>query len=251
MHSGRSWASRTMPSSPSLSPDVAIVLAGGVGTRLGALTAQTPKPLLPVAGRPFVCHLLDTLQAQGIRRVVFATGYLSAKFAATLGSRHDSLPLIYSSEDQPLGTGGAVAAAFRLLDQEDAAFVLNGDTYFPVPLPVLSALHSRQRPAATLALREMTDVGRYGAVRLENDRVVSLDEKGRRGPGLVNGGVYLVQRAPMLEHGPGASFSLERDLFPRWAATGKLAGARFSTYFIDIGVPEDLARAQHEMAGAK
>ncbi|HVU16364.1 MAG TPA: nucleotidyltransferase family protein [Candidatus Didemnitutus sp.] len=236
-----------MPSSPSLSPEVAIILAGGTGTRLGTLTAHTPKPLLEVAGRPFVVHLLAYLQAQGIRRVVFATGYLAAQFETVLGTRHENMELLYSVEEKPLGTGGAVAAAFRLLPQVDAAFVLNGDTYFPVSLATVSDVHQRQGAAATLALREMPDAGRYGAVVLEGNRIRALNEKTHAGPGLVNGGVYLVRREPMLTQATRGTFSLERDVFPQWASVGKLAGVPSPAYFIDIGVPEDLARAQREI----
>ncbi|HEY4301543.1 MAG TPA: nucleotidyltransferase family protein [Candidatus Didemnitutus sp.] len=235
-----------MRSSPNPSPDSAIILAGGAGTRLGALTANTPKPLLPVAGHPFIRHLLDYLAVQEIRRVVLATGYMAAQFESVLGGHYRGLALSYSVETEPLGTGGALARAMNAMTDE-AIFVLNGDTFFPVSLAALAARNAQLGTAGTMALRHVTDTGRYGRVAIGEDRIRTLDEKSTAGPGLVNGGVYLIRTSPLLLSAPRPSFSLEHDIFPNWAAEGMLGYVACDEYFVDIGVPADLERAQHEI----
>jgi D-glycero-alpha-D-manno-heptose 1-phosphate guanylyltransferase len=235
-----------MPFSKNLPPESAIILAGGTGSRLGALTARTPKPLLPVAGRLFIHHLLDFLSGRNVRRVVLATGYLADEFETALGRGYRDIALSYSREEAPLGTGGAIVRALGGL-ADPSVFVLNGDTYFPVDLAALAARHAATGVALSLALRRIPDVARYGQVTLDGDRVTALHEKGGQGPGLINGGVYLVDRAALLADAPAGPFSLERDLFPRWVQRGALAGFVSDAYFIDIGIPDDLRRAQHDL----
>ena len=231
-----------MPSSASRPVDLAVVLAGGTGSRLGRLTADTPKPLLPVAGRPFVTHVLAHLEGQGIKRVVLATGYLADRFEQALGPRWQGLELSYSREETPLGTGGALARALGPRTEE-FAFVVNGDTYFPLDYSELAARRERANARLALALRHVPDSGRFGAVELEGDRVVALREKDGAGAGLVNGGTYLVDRAALLAASPRGAFSLEKDLFPPWVAQGLVAGLACEVDFIDIGIPESLAEA--------
>jgi D-glycero-alpha-D-manno-heptose 1-phosphate guanylyltransferase len=236
-----------MPSSKSPWPDAAVILAGGTGTRLGSLTATTPKPLLAVGGRPFLSHLLDHLIAQRIKRVIIATGHLAGEFEKTLGQHYGSMAVGYSREDHPLGTGGATALALGRLDGP-AAFVLNGDTFFPAELSPLAAAHATTGASLSLVLRRCPDVARYGSVTLEGDHVASLHEKGAAGPGLINGGVYLVNRADLLADSAGAAFSLERDLLPRWIGRGIVGAVVSDAYFVDIGIPEDLERARRDLA---
>ncbi|MCM2274793.1 MAG: nucleotidyltransferase family protein [Candidatus Didemnitutus sp.] len=235
-----------MDSSKNHGADTAIVLTGGRGTRLGAATERVPKPLLPVAGRPFLFHVLDHLVAQGVRRVVFATGYLSEQFPPLFGTQYRGMAIVHSPETEPLGTGGAVRQAFARIDAR-AAFVLNGDTYFPTDLAALDALGG-PGIALALTLRPVPDTARYGCVTLDGDRVTALVEKGRTGPGLINGGVYRLDRAAFDADAPSGPFSLERELFPRWVAERRVRGLASDAYFIDIGVPEDLARAQTDLA---
>jgi D-glycero-alpha-D-manno-heptose 1-phosphate guanylyltransferase len=227
--------------------DSAIILVGGRGTRLGVLTEQTPKPLLPVAGRPFLFHVLDYLIRQQIKKVVLATGYLAGEFEQALGSGYRSLSLAYSYEAAPLGTGGAIALALASVGASDV-FVLNGDTYFPVNLAELSKVHARRQASLSMVLRHIPDVSRYGHMTVAQDVVTAMHEKGSTGPGLINGGIYLINRAAFLADAPTGAFSLERDLLPRWIAGHAVACTVADNYFIDIGVPADLARAQHDLA---
>jgi D-glycero-alpha-D-manno-heptose 1-phosphate guanylyltransferase len=228
--------------------ECAILLVGGRGTRLGELTDHTPKPLLAVAGRPFIFHVLDYLISQKVRRVNLASGYLAGKFEHALGSTYRSLSLDYSPEDTPLGTGGAIAQALQRTDAAEV-LVLNGDTYFPADVASLAASHAKDQATISLVLREVADVSRYGHMTVDGQRIVSLQEKGGAGPGLINGGIYLVNRAAFLANAPAGAFSLERDLLPIWVARRAAAYTIANAYFIDIGVPADLERAQTELAG--
>jgi len=229
---------------------IAIVLVGGRGTRLGALTEQTPKPLLPVAGRPFIFHVLDYLVQQGIKQVVLATGHLADAFEQAVGRQYRGIAIAYSREDTPLGTGGAIALALRQVNAP-AAYVLNGDTYFPADLRSLAAIHDRQRAALSVVLRQVPDVSRYGQITTSQDVVTAMQEKGGSGPGLINGGIYLMNRSALLEAAPTGPFSLERELLPGWIQQRKVAGCVSDAYFIDIGIPADLQRAQSDLAQSR
>jgi D-glycero-alpha-D-manno-heptose 1-phosphate guanylyltransferase len=224
----------------------AIILAGGFGTRLGLLTKETPKPLLPVAGRPFIFHLFDYLLENKIKKVILATGFLAEKFSEPIGNKYRHLDIEYSKEDSPLGTGGAIAKAMQFC-QSETPLVFNGDTYFPVSLTEMEKVHRNLSLYATLALRKVPDSGRYGSVVLEENTIVSIQEKGNNGEGLVNGGVYLIDRQKLLETSPGEVFSFEKEILPRWIAERQVAGVPSSSYFIDIGIPADYQRAQNEL----
>jgi NDP-sugar pyrophosphorylase family protein len=232
-----------MPFSKSPRPETAIILAGGRGTRLGALTEQTPKPLLMVRGRPFLFHVLDYLLGQGIRRVVLATGYLAGEFEKVLGPQYRGLQLTYSRETEPLGTGGAIVAALGPLPDR-TILVLNGDTFFPAPVDLLVPVIQPPHRAVAMVLRQVPDVARYGSVTLAGDTVSAMHEKGSAGPGLINGGTYLIDRPALLAAAPARPFSLERDLLPGLIAEGKVGGCIADAYFVDIGIPADLEKAQ-------
>jgi D-glycero-alpha-D-manno-heptose 1-phosphate guanylyltransferase len=227
--------------------DCAIILVGGRGTRLGALTKQTPKPLLSIAGRPFLFHVLDYLIRQEIKRVILATGYLAGEFEEALGTNYRGLIIAYSYEAEPLGTGGAIALALSQANEPDV-FVLNGDTYFPVDLSVLVAVHADKRATLSMVLRRVPDVSRYGHVTVVLNRVTAMHEKGSPGPGQINGGIYLLNRAAFRAEAPSGAFSLERELLQRWIGQHTVACVVADNYFIDIGVPADLRRAEHDLS---
>src|SRR5947207_248029 len=227
----------------------AVILCGGRGTRLGALTAELPKPLLPVNEAPFLDLLLFELGRHGIRHILLLAGFAGdriAEYAAatTLKDRF-GLTIEIAVEPEPAGTGGALWYARARLDE--AFLLFNGDSWFDINLCSLAA-HLVRQPSAlgVLTLRPLADTQRYGAVTLADDRVtVFVPRAAGGGAGLVNGGVYALRRAAIDELVPPAS--LEADLFPRLAAAGRLRGLASDSYFIDIGVPEDLARARREV----
>ena len=222
-------------------PD-AIVLAGGLGTRLGARSDDLPKVLLPVAGRPFLTWVLDELAMAGLSRVVLAVGHLHQAVIDCIGDVHGPLTIAYSVEDQPLGTGGAVVRALGHTTS-DHVLVVNGDTYAGVDVDGMLENHHREDAELTLGIRWQADVGRYGAVDISDGRVVGFAEKTHAGPGGgVNGGVCLVDRLAGRAHQQRAVLVRARGdqrLVDHRAASGfELSGP-----WIDIGVPEDLARA--------
>lgn len=230
--------------------DQAVILCGGRGARLGALTADLPKPLLPVGEAPFLDLLLFELGRHGIRHILLLAGFAVARIAdyaaATPLKARFGLEIAVAVEPEPAGTGGALWHARPRL--AESFLLLNGDSWFDINLLDLAARLAKE-PAAlgALALRRLPDAARFGAATLAGDRIGKFAERPQRGgPGLVSGGVYALRRAAVDGLGPRAS--LEGELFPRLAGAGRLRGAVFDRYFVDIGVPEDLARARREVA---
>jgi len=225
----------------------AIILAGGLGTRLRSVVADLPKAMAPVAGRPFLEHLLDLLARAGFASAVLAVGYRADAIREHFGDRYRGLPLAYSIEGQPLGTGGAIRLAMNQASSPEV-FVLNGDTFVDVDFSAMLAAHHRAPATMTIAVHEVCDAARYGALDIAGDRVRGFLEKGRAGRGWINAGVYLLARTLLDGEALPAAFSFESDyLVPNVAALRPLA---FPTegLFIDIGVPEDYARAQSLLA---
>ncbi|MCG2582832.1 HAD-IIIA family hydrolase [Massilia sp. TS11] len=219
----------------------AVILVGGRGTRLGKLTANCPKPMLPVAGRPFLFYVIEALQRHGVDEILLLTGYLGATFDALIAEYSDELcHLRIVQESVPLGTGGALLHAQKYLAEQ--FLVLNGDTLFDINF---SDFCSTPPPpdGARLALRRVEDASRYGKVELHAERVVTMNEKGASGDGLINGGIYYVHKGS-LSLLPAGESSLERQLFPALAAQGKLEGKAYAGFFLDIGVPADFESAQ-------
>ncbi len=221
----------------------AAVLAGGLGTRLRSVVADRPKVLAPVAGRRFLAYLLDKLADAGFERAVICTGYLGEQVSEAFGERWRKLYLRYSQERDPLGTAGALRLALGAIDS-DQVLVLNGDSFCDVDISALAEFHRTHQAQVTIALADVPDVSRYGAVQLNvADAVRGFSEKGSVGPGLINAGVYLLDRQ-LIESIPSGSFvSIERDCLPSWVGKG-LFGFRGGTRFLDIGTPESFASAQ-------
>ena len=234
----------------------AVVLAGGLGTRLRSVVADKPKALAPVAGRPFLAHLLRQLGAAGVRDVVLATGYGADQVEAFVkDSTPEDLRVRCVAEEEPLGTGGALAFATRSAGVDGPFLALNGDTFFGGSLGALVDGHRQAGAAATLALAHVARADRYGRVRTDEAasgpaRVVGFDEKGEAtGPAWINAGVYVLAPAALADVPPGQAVSLEREVFPRLVARGDLASVRFpDAPFLDIGTPDDYARAADVLA---
>ena len=229
--------------------DEAIVLAGGFGTRLRGIVDDVPKPLAPVAGQPFLAWLLDRLAASGIRRCILATGYLSDAIERAIGMRWQGMEIAYSVEPEPLGTGGAIRLAAMQVRGE-GVHVLNGDTWLAYSPQALERATRERGAAIGMALAEVEDVGRYGAVERDaRGMVVGFREKGERGPGAINAGCYFLTAAALASLPARDAFSFEREVLQPAAATGRVAGFIDTSGFIDIGVPADYALAQLQFAG--
>jgi len=227
-------------------PRQAVVLCGGLGTRLGGLTAKTPKPLLPIGDRPFLEILLSELGRYGFDKVLLLAGFEGAQiseFAATTEvARRFGLKIEVAIEATPLGTAGALHAARNQLD--DVFLLMNGDTWYDIDLLRLCKFAEEHSDALmTLALRKLDDSSRYGVVKLAGHRVSEFSSRrGVAGPGLVNGGIYVVRRS--LVDTMQSPASLENDVLPDLAAQGRVAACAFDDFFLDIGVPEAYAAAQ-------
>ena len=226
-----------------MSPEIPVhvlILAGGLGTRLQSVVSDRPKVLAEVDGKPFITYLLDQLTQAGFHAATLLTGYKGEMVEEALGLAYGEMQLGYSKEETLLGTGGAIREAARVIAC-DQLLVLNGDTFFDVDYRLLL----KQVPAGAdmMACRHVQDVGRYGAVQLNaSRRVVALAEKDAHGPGLINGGIYVLHRKAIAAW-PETVFSVEADYFPMRLAAEQLYGLACEGSFIDIGVPDDLKRA--------
>ncbi|MGP8251976.1 MAG: nucleotidyltransferase family protein [Terracidiphilus sp.] len=226
----------------------AIILAGGFGTRLQSRLNGIPKPMVQVAGRPFLEILVDRLVDSGFDRVILSVGHLANVIQDHFGSAWRGIPVEYVVEDEPLGTGGAIRKSMERISAS-SAFVLNGDTWLDVDPGAMNELHQRSQASITLAVSHVADMARFGGVELRDGRVVSFIEKGREGAGWINGGVYILSSGFPWPEGLPARFSFETDvllpLLPSLNHAVYLSEGRF----VDIGVPEDLDRAQGESLG--
>ncbi len=224
----------------------AVILAGGLGTRLRPMLSDLPKSLAPLDGRPFLDYLLAFLERQGVTEAVLATGHLGDRIEATIGARRGRLSVRYAVEREPLGTGGALRNALGRIE-EFPVLALNGDTFVALDLADMLAAHRRGRAGLTVAVREVVDAGRFGRVVVEDGRIRSFDAGGGSRPGMINCGVYLFDRNLLDDPALPEKFSFERDFLQARAEELRPLAYTVSGYFIDIGVPEDLLRAQREL----
>ena len=227
----------------------AVILAGGRGTRLRRVLPALPKPMAPVAGRPFLEIVLASLSKKGFRRVVLSVGYMSDKIIGHFGHQFSGMELVYEAERLPLGTGGGVRLALTRC-REDYALVLNGDTFLDFDAAGLETLWQRERMPVIVAC-EMPDTTRYGRIETRNGRVFSLTEKGMSGPGLINAGHYLLPTDILDQFPPDLSFSLETDFLAKAVSRSLFCAFVSKNKFIEIGTPEDYVRAQIEISGLK
>lgn len=229
--------------------DETIILAGGFGTRLRDVVADVPKPMAPVAGRPFLAWLLDRLAAQGMRRCILATGYMADQIQREIGTHWLGMEIVHSVETAPLGTGGAIRQAANLLKGE-CAHVLNGDTWLAYSPVALEQATTHARAVIGIALAHVNDVERYGAVETRDGCVTGFREKGGSGDGWINAGCYFLSAAALAALPDEETFSFESEVLLPMAAAGKVAAWTETLDFIDIGVPEDYRRAQDQFARA-
>lgn len=223
----------------------AIILVGGKGTRLGVLAENVPKPMIKVGESPFVLLLIDEIARHGFEDIVLLCGHLAEHIYSVfngLAIRKARVRCVV--EPTPMGTGGALLHASDVLDE--SFLMVNGDSLFDFNLLDLSAIAAYDNWLGKVALRSMPDTGRYGTVIMDGDRVTTFAEKSGTRPGLINGGVYILRR-DVLGYIEKIPYSLEQDVLPRIAEQGRLYGRAYGGYFIDIGIPEDLRRAQTEL----
>jgi D-glycero-alpha-D-manno-heptose 1-phosphate guanylyltransferase len=227
----------------------AVILAGGLGTRLRSVMPDRPKVLAEIRGRPFLIYLLDQLVEAGLTRTVLCTGYQGDQVQAALGDEYRGMELAYSPEPELRGTAGALSLALPMLATE-WLLVMNGDSYCAVDLAAAWKWHQTRPARATLVLVEMENANRYGRVRLDpQQRIVEFLEKdGVPTRSWINAGIYCLARSQLLALPPGRPTSLEHEVFPRWIGQS-FYGYRARAPFLDIGTPESWAEADRFMAG--
>lgn len=223
----------------------AIILAGGAGTRLKSVVPDLPKPMADIQGRPFLAYLLDHLVRQGVDRVLLSVGYHHEAITRHFGGGYQGLALDYVIEEEPLGTGGALRQALRTAHSQEVA-VVNGDTYFGVDLRAMLASHLRHEAELTMGLKAVAESGRYGTVLFgAAGRIMGFREKGCQGPGYINAGVSIIDRALVDRLRPyGNAFSFEQEFLEPEIGRLRAYAMVSEAFFIDIGIPEDYHRAQ-------
>lgn len=225
----------------------AIILAGGLGTRLRSAVPDLPKCMAPINGVPFISYLIDNLLNEGVTNFIFSLGYKSELFISFL---EEKLPLknyLIVIEDEPLGTGGAIKLACKKAKDENV-IALNGDSLFKVNLKELMHFHLEKKSRCTLALKPMQDFERYGSVEIDAvQKINSFKEKQFITKGCINGGVYAIEVASFLQKSLEDKFSMEQDYLEKFSGEGNFYGFVQEGYFIDIGIPEDFVRAQIEL----
>ena len=236
----------------------AILLCGGLGTRLRSVVSDRPKPMADIAGKPFLHYLVKMLSESGVKHLIFALGYMGEQIEAYFQSGEDyGLSISYSYEDSPLGTGGAIRNALSNVSGENV-LVLNADTYFHTDYESLLREQLKNKAAMTIASRKIEDISRYGAIlKDESGRILRWNEKMSSNqvetprPGEINGGIYVMQKS-LIEKIPEGKQSLENDCIPAWLEDGLYLQAIPSDgYFMDIGIPEDYAQFKEDVESGK
>lgn len=223
----------------------AIVLAGGFGRRLKSVVSNIPKPMATIKDKPFLLYIIENLNEQNIKKVILSVGYKHKVIKDYFGDKYKEIDIVYSIEDEPLGTGGAIKKAFEMIKAQHV-FILNGDTFFDVDLEQLFVNHLKNQSDLTLALKPMKDFDRYGTVTLLDKKVVCFEEKRYRKQGNINGGVYVANRDLFNKIKMPQKFSFENDFMISHIDSLKLNGYISDKYFIDIGIPQDYEKAQND-----
>ena len=225
----------------------AIVLAGGLGTRLKNVIKDIPKPMADINGKPFLEYLFNYLTKYNINRVILSVGFKHEAIDKYFGKKYKDIDIIYAIEDEPLGTGGGILNA-SFYPHENLVFLINGDTFFNVDLNELHHFHSKSKADFSLSLKKMYDFDRYGTAEMREDRIIKFNEKMHKEEGLINGGVYILNRF-LFESLPFPDkFSFEKDFLEKYLNQYLINGYISDGYFIDIGIPEDYERAQKELS---
>jgi len=226
----------------------AIILAGGLGTRLRESVPDLPKCMAPVAGRPFLFHVINYLRSQGVEKFIFSLGYKHELIEDYLSTQFSTLSYQCVIEEEPLGTGGAILLACTKATEKNIV-VTNGDTLFKIDLHKATMFHNHNNAECTLLLKPMNRFDRYGVVELDEEQLVnSFKEKQFYETGNINGGVYLLNKDKFLDEEFPAKFSFEKHYLEKFYPVRRIYGLIQDAYFIDIGIPEDYNRVQSELS---
>ena len=231
----------------------AVILAGGLGTRLRDEVPDVPKPMAPVGGQPFLQHQLDFWISRGIRRFILSVGYRREVIIERFGNHYRDIPVDYAIEDTQLGTGGGLLLAAESIAMAEPFLLLNGDTFFDVSLTRLSQFHEATKADLSVALFRADVAGRYGRADIDGEQRLEVLASATADVGeLANGGVYCLRREALTAWAPerGRKLSFETEILPGMLARGmRLFGLESPGRFIDIGVPADYRRALATITG--
>lgn len=220
----------------------AIILAGGLGTRLRQVLTEVPKPMAPIGDRPFLEVMLSLLVKEGFTKITLALGYKAEIISKYFGGQFAGIELAYVVEDVPLGTGGAARLAASTCEQ-DHFFLFNGDTFLDLEFDQVEQQWQRAKKSIIVS-KMVSDTSRYGRLAVDRTRVLGIKEKGIAGPGLINAGCYVLSRDALDEWPFNKRISFENDYLEPQIARGLVETFVSDGMFIDIGIPEDYARAQ-------
>jgi D-glycero-alpha-D-manno-heptose 1-phosphate guanylyltransferase len=225
----------------------AIILAGGLGTRLKGVVDDLPKSMASVNGHPFLEYLLNYLLGQGIHRIILSVGYKKDMIQAYFKDHYKGMTITYAIEEEPLGTGGGITNAFRQVEDK-LAFTLNGDSLFRIDFTAMLRAHTASGADLTLALRYLEDTGRYGTVKINNEKRITgfMEKDPESGDGYINGGVYLINKEFFEKSKFPEKFSMEKDCFEKCFEQTRIYSYISKGYFLDIGIPEDYQKAQDD-----
>ena len=224
----------------------AIILAGGLGTRLRSVVADVPKCMAPINNIPFISFIITYLQNEGVEKFIFSLGYKSEIVINFLDEKFTPLNKKYSIETEPLGTGGAIKKACEHATDNEV-IVVNADTIFNVNLSTLLYFHKENKASCTLALKELQNFDRYGIVELNtNHSIFKFKEKQFCRLGNINGGVYILNVTNFLSKKLPTKFSFEKDYLEKYVIENRFYGSTFENYFIDIGIPQDYKKFEED-----
>lgn len=229
-----------------------LILAGGLGTRLRQVVQNVPKPMAPIQNRPFLEYLLDDWIQKGFSDFYLLTCHQAQKIEYHFQGEYKQSEIHTIKEPEPLGTGGALLYALDQINTSEELIVINGDTFFEIDFEQMLKFHREKNSSLTLGLRQVESNDRYSGIEINNEGVIKNFSQREKGSSqlLINAGVYLLN--PDLfkrdDFIVGEKFSLEDDLFPKLIQSGSVYGFPSSGKFIDIGIPQDYAKAQHFFA---
>ena len=221
----------------------AIILAGGLGTRLKNIVNDVPKPMAPISGRPFLEILLESLIAKGFKRVILSLCHMPEKISDHFGNSYKDIEIIYSIETSPLGTGGAIKRSLKLASNKDI-FIINGDTFLDLDYKKVYACYLKNKDPL-IVIRKVSNLSRYGEVKVKNDKIISFgSRRTNKKAGYINAGCYIFQKEIFDEIDLEESFSIENDFFPTAIKEKPYQFYVLKDLFIDIGIPSDFKKAQ-------
>ena len=219
----------------------AIILAGGLGKRLRSVVKDVPKPMAKIGSKPFLEYIFEKLHREKICHIILSTGYLSDKIETYFGNQYKDIKIDYSFEDSPLGTGGAIKKALDLI-KGNYFYVFNGDSFIDIEIAKVDKIF-REKKKQIIVGTEVQSVSRYGNIKESKGKIISFDEKIQNGKGIINAGCYVLRKNVFDNYQMSESFSIEKDFFPNLILKEEIILFLSKNNFIDIGTPEDYARA--------